>query len=477
MKLKNKKEIPLWAKTGHRKPVTRRELLAHGIIPFAGTIFAPQMMNLLLSSTANAQAVKCPSVSTAFAPFINLNLAGGAAMAGNFVPMNSVGERIASYNKMGLGNNQVPIVSEFGGGTFAGADANGNLISKMLEGIRSAADADTISRTAFIGVCVRSRDDSNENQFNISGLVTKAGLVGTHLPNAGTRSSVTGDNNMPAVLLPPTPLVVRSFRDITNSLGYSSSIGTQLNTAQKVKLADLVSKLSGSQSRKLASLSAASQVQQLVECAGIKNTELVEQGTTAVDPVRNATFAPIWNLNAGSNQGGNDYVFGSMVYNSLMGNAGATGIEMGGYDYHDNSRNTGDTRDRAAGVTIGRILQSAKVLGKPVFLYVTSDGAVVSAESEARNSPWTSDRGSAGAAFIFMYDPTRRPVVSSNQIGSFTDGQAADDKFVTGNDAARAAQAVFANYLQFNKRLADFNRVVGRNALDASALNQVVKVA
>jgi hypothetical protein len=76
-----------------------------------------------------------------------------------------------------------------------------------------------------------------------------------------------------------------------------------------------------------------------------------------------------------------------------------------------------------------------------------------------------------------MYDPTRRPVVSSNQIGSFTDGQAADDKFVTGNDAARAAQAVFANYLQFNKRLADFNRVVGRNALDASALNQVVKVA
>lgn len=478
MKKNKNKEIPQWALTGHRKPVTRRELLAHGIIPFAGMMMAPQTLNLLFSSVASAQpAFNCPTPVSGFTPFITLNLGGGAAMAGNFVPLNAGGGLLPTYSKMGLGNNQVPIVKEFGGGTFAGADANGNLISKMLEGIQSAATADTISRTTFVAVCVRSRDDSSENPFDISGLVTKAGLGGTQLPNMGTRSSTTGIDQMPAVLTPPTPLVVRSFTDITNSLGYSASVGAQLNDKQKVKLADLVSKLSAHQSRKLASLNSGEQIKQLVDCAGIKNTELVAAGTGAVDPVQNSTFAPIWALNSGTNRGSNDYVFGSMVYNALMGNSGAAGLEMGGYDYHDNTRNTGDTRDRQAGVTIGRILQSANVLKKPVFLYVTSDGAAGSSESEARNAPWTSDRGSAGAAFLFLYDPTKRPAVSGNQIGSFTDGQVADDKFVTGNDAARAAQAVFANYLQFNKKLGLFNQVVGRNALDTAALNQVIKVA
>lgn len=477
MKKNKSQEIPSWAKTGHSKPVTRRELLAHGIIPFAGTLFAPQMMQLLLSSTASAQsAANCASSVSSFAPFIHLNLSGGAAMSSNFVPMNSSGAPLASYNKMGLGNNQLPIEREFGGGTFAGTE-NGALLSKMLEGIRSIADADTISRTSFIGVCVRSRDDSSENASNISGLVVKAGLNGTHLPNLGTRSSSTGVNDMPAVLLPPTPLVVRSFRDITNSLGYSAAIGTQLNEAQKVKLANLVSGLSQQQSRKLASMNSGDQLQKLVECAGIKNKALVEEGTGAVNPVLNAAVGTIWQINNGSNQGSNDYVFGSMVYNALQGYAGATGLEMGGYDYHDNSRNTGNTRDRNAGVTIGRILQTAKALQKPVFLYVTSDGAVNSPESDSRTAPWTSDRGSAGASYIFMYNPTRRPAVSANQIGHFTDAQVADDKFPIGNDPSRGAQAVFANYLQFNKRIGDFNRIVGRNALDASVLSQVIKVA
>jgi hypothetical protein len=478
MKRNKSKDIPSWAKTGHSKPVTRRELLAHGIIPFAGTLFAPQMMQLLLSSTASAQsAAKCATSVSTFAPFIHLNLSGGAAMSSNFVPMNASGAPLASYSKMGLGNGQVPIEREFGGGTFAGTE-NGALLSKMLEGIRSIADTDTVSRTSFIGVCVRSRDDSGENAANISGLVVKAGLNGSHLPNLGTRSSSsTGVNDMPAVLLPPTPLIVRNFRDITNSLGYSAAIGTQLNNAQKVKLANLVSGLSAQQSRKLASLGSGEQLQKLVECAGIKNNALVEEGTGAVNPVLNAAVGTIWQINNGSNQGSNDYVFGSMVYNALQGYAGATGLEMGGYDYHDNTRNTGNTRDRNAGVTIGRILQTAKVLQKPVFLYVTSDGGVNSPESDSRTAPWSSDRGSAGAAYIFMYNPTSRPAVSANQIGHFTDAQVADDKFPIGNDVSRAAQAVFANYLQFNKRMGDFNKVVGRNALDASVLSQVIKVA
>lgn len=473
---KNQSTKPLWATTGHRRPVTRRELLAHGIIPFAGTLLAPQTIQMLLSSVANAQSSgSCPTAAAGLIPFINLNLSGGAAMAGNFVPMNSRGSVISSYSKMGLGDNNVPIIREFGGGTFAGMD-NGALISKILDGIKSVLTTDALAKTTFVGVCVRSRDDSNENPFNISGLVTKAGLIGSQLPNLGNRTTATGDSNKAAYLLPPTPLAVSNFRDITNSLGYSASLATQLNNKQKVHLTDLVSKLSSYQARKLASLQTGTQLQKLIECAGIKNTSLVEQGTSAVDPGKNSSFASLWQITSGSNTGSNDYVFGSMVYNTLLGNASGASLDMGGFDYHDNSRSTGDNRDRAAGVTIGRILQSASLLSKPVFLYVTSDGAVSSADSTSRTSPWTSDRGSAGAAYIFMYSPQGRPAVSGNQIGSFTDGQAADDQFVTGNDPARAAQAVFANYLQLNRLLARLPQIVGRDAFDAATLSQVVKV-
>ncbi len=474
--MKIKKEIPLWAQTGHSKPTTRREFLAHGLIPFSASLMAPQLVNLLLSSQAHAQTsnVICKTSTAKWAPFVSLNLSGGAAMSGNFVPMKANGERLASYSKMGLGDNQVPLVQEFGGASFAGDSTN--LISKMLEGIRSVATADTLSRTSFIGVCVRSRDDSSENPFSIDGLVTKAGLLGSHLPNLGAQSTLTGVRQMPAYVTPPTPLVVRSFRDILNSLGYSAALGTQLSAPQKEKLAQLISKLSESQARKLASVTTGDQIHNLVACAGIKNEALIQEGSSVVDPVKNSAFATVWQLNAGSQQNSNNYVFGSMVYNALMGFAGSAALEMGGFDYHNNTRNTGDTRDREAGVTMGRILQSASLLQQPLFLYVTSDGAVVSADSAARNSPWTSDRGSAGAAYIFLYDPKGRPAVSSHQIGSFTDDQVVDDKFVTGNDPARAAQAVFANYLQFNKRLADIQKVVGRNVLDTAALNQVVKV-
>lgn len=474
--MKKKSDIPSWAKTGHRKPVTRREFLAHGIIPFAAYAMAPNFLGLLLGNRAHAQALVCPSSESSAIPFISFNLAGGAAMAANFLPMNAAGGPLASYNKMGLGNNQVPVEREFGNAPFAGL-VNGVLLSKVLEGIRASAQASTLAKTAFLGVCTRSRDDSSENMFDISGLVTKFGTVGNKLPNMGVRSTNTGAGQRPAVVNPPPPLIVRGFRDLQNSLGYSAALGTQLSTTQKEKLANLVSNLNSEQTRKLASMSSGSQVQTLVECAGVKNVELAKEGSALIDPRANTQVATVWGLNANTQQNAESMVFGSMVYNALLGQGGTVTLEKGNYDYHDGSRNTGNNRDRDAGVIIGRILESAAALNKPVFLYVTSDGAVSSPDSDDRQAPWTSDRGSAGAAYILMYHPTARPQTTGFQIGQFTDGQAADDKFIIGNDPALAAQAVFANYLKFNGKLDQFNRFIPRGALEAAAIAQVVKVA
>lgn len=469
---KNKKDIPMWAKTGHAKPVTRRDFLSAGLIPFAANMFVPNWMSLLMGNNAFAQttAADCPAPATLI-PFVTVNLSGGAAMASNFVPMDAGRQPISSYSKLGLGDNQVPLEKEFGNATFAA-----NQVSKFLVGVRAQAAAATIANTTFIGIPCDSQNDTNTNKFDISGAITKAGLVGSNLPNMGRVNTRTGINQAAAVMAPPAPLVVNNYNSLLTSIGYSASLGTALNQNQKNSLAKLMSNLSDSQTRKLAAIQGGDGVKKVLDCAGIKNVDVVQKGSAIVDPRQNAAFAGVWGVNANTNVGTRELIFGAMIYNTLNGQAGVSNLELGGYDYHDNTRTTGDTKDQDAGVVVGRILQSAAVMQKPVMIYIVSDGSVSSSDSTARNAPWAGDRGSNGVAYLLYYSPSGRPATSDFQIGQFNNNQAADPTFVTGANPELAAAAVFANWCQANKRNDLFDRVAGR-ILDANQLAQVIKIA
>ena len=472
-----KKQMPAWAKTGHAKPVTRRDFLAHGIIPFAASALVPSALGLLTTSvpSAMAAAVNCPASSGGMASFITLNLAGGASLSSNFLPRDIGGQMLASYGKLGGGTPaNLTTVNEFGVDAFV-------TTSPLLAGLKSVATAPTLANTAFIGVCVQSADDSSANKLDVSGMAFKAGALGSLLPNLGKSSTSTGIRQMASTVSPPPPLVVGTFTDLGNSIGYTAALRTQLNQAQRVSLTKLVEGLSTSQARKLASINSTAQVQTLVECAGIKNNGLISQGAAIVDPLANSAdqgtaAAAVFGITAGTAANAQNRVFGSMVYNSLAGKAGTVSLEMGGYDYHNGTRTTGDNQDRNAGVVIGQILEAARVMNKSVFVYVTSDGSVVSADSATPGSVWNSDRGGAGSALIFMYSPAGRPVTSGMQIGQYTAGQVADPASIIGSSPEVAAQAVFANYLQFNKKLNLFSSITNSSALQGAALTGVVKV-
>lgn len=474
--MKDKKQIPLWAQTGHGKPITRRELLAAGALSFSASFLAPHWMKLLLPS-ASAQSLNCVSApNSGLIPLVTVNLAGGAAMASNFLPMDQGGQPLSSYDVMGLGDGQVPIEREFGSVPFAGKIGE-EYISKFLQGLRETAPT-ALAKTAFVGVCARSRDDSSENRFSIDGLVSAAGLSGSLLPFLGRQSgSFTGIRQQPAVKTPSAPLVVSRLSSITSALGYAGALGNNLNQAQKASLAKLVSRLSESQSRKLASSTSGEEVKKLLDCANLKNAELSSLSNTGVDPRQDQNaqgLNQVWGISNNTGDTNRNLVFAAMTYNALKGNAGAASLELGGYDYHNNTRTTGDQADLTAGQTVGRILESAAVLGKPLFVYVTSDGAVSSVKSNDRNAPWRSDRGIAGASYILFYDPNGRRETASNQIGWFTQGQAASDDFLTGNNPEVAATAVFANYLKVNNKMDLFSSIVGRS-FDSSKLDLVVK--
>lgn len=462
------REIPNWAKQGHHRPITRREFLAAGLIPFSASIFAPNWMKLLLGSDF-AMAADCPTPDASMIPFMCVDLAGGAGLQANFIPHTQDLQLLKSYTKMGLGlTSTLPIERAFGNVPFAGQNtANNNaLISGFLAGFRNTA-ASAEANTAFVGMAISSMDDSAANALSPVGMITKAGLAGTKLPALGTSDTDSGGRHRPAMITPPAPLVVRNFNDIQNALGYAESLGTLLNKEQKLSLSKLVDRLNGTQARKLASISNGKQIQNLIECAGIKNSELITTGGGVVDPALVPEVATIWNMGNTTQK-----AFASIAYNTIVGNAGAASISLGGFDYHDNTRTSGDAKDREAGELIGRIIATAAALQKKVFIFVSTDGSVGS-NSESVSGVWTGDRGNASAGYLLFYDPAKRPETSSFQVGAYTNEQVTDPKALTATPEAAAATA-FANWLKVNNRL-DLYSSIAERIIATADLDKVLR--
>jgi hypothetical protein len=480
---KKKNEIPNWAKLGHQKPVTRREFLATGIIPFAATAISPQLLNLLLGENAYAQTM-CPTPQRMI-PVVTLNLSGGAGLSANFVPMDQGGQKLTSYNLMGLGlGSRLNVVREFGNVPFAGPNVAGQEnVGKFLVGLQSAAPQATRDRTAFVGVNVRTGDDTGNNPYSIDGLLLRAGLVGTYLPNLGRNNNGVGINARPAILTPQAPLIVSNFTTITNSLGFSQNLGQSLTKAQQNQLARFVSNVNATQSNKLMNMKDGKDVKTLVECAGIKNVDITNGNPAGIDPRTNAAVSQVWGINANTANGDQNLVFAAMVFNAIGGNSGPVSLEVGGYDYHDGTRTEGDRKDREAGVIVGRILQTAAVMNSELFIYVTTDGSVTGPQNDTPGAGlWTSDRGAAGSLYMIHYSPTARKQTVAPaghqpfQLGHFTQGQQADSAFFTGGNAELAAAAVFANYMKLNNNMALFEQIVGAR-IPKDRIDQILRFA
>jgi hypothetical protein len=442
----------------------------------------PGALGLLTAPFSNeAHAATCAAAEGGgMVPYITLNLSGGAGLSSNYMPLDAGGQPLASYSKMGngAGANIPARISEFGNGNFS---AN----SQFIVGVQSTASQAARDRTAFVAGCVQSRDDSAENAFDASGMAFRAGLVGGILPNMGTRGTPTGINQKPATVAPPPPLIVNNFTTVQNSIGYTAALRSGMNADQRNKVAKLASSLSGTQARRLASISSVAHVQSMVECAGIKNVDLIAGGASAIDPLTapnglGGSIGTLYGINTGTAANNEQRVFSAMVYNALAGNAGTVSLERGGYDYHTGNRTDGDNRDREAGEAVGRMIEMAHLMQKKVFIYVTSDGSVASSDSMSAGSNWVSDRGNAGMMFMIMYSPTGRPATSGPQVGHYNAGQEAEESTPIGNSPETAAQAAFANYCRFafgaNWETA-FRRVIPRGgSLDGAVLESVIKV-
>ena len=147
----------------------------------------------------------------------------------------------------------------------------------------------------------------------------------------------------------------------------------------------------------------------------------------------------------------------------VNGYAGAGTITMGGFDYHTGDRATGEQRDLRAGRCIGACLEYAARRGRPLMVYVFSDGSL-SSNGMVDNSvngrgkgQWTGDNQSTASSFFLAYSPNGRPTALRNQIGSFTsDGSVNTSSSPAANAVNLLAETVVLNYLALHGRQGQF---------------------
>ena len=124
------------------------------------------------------------------------------------------------------------------------------------------------------------------------------------------------------------------------------------------------------------------------------------------------------------------------------------------------------------GQVVGASLEYAAKLGKPLMVYVFSDGSVSADTNTAEDDGtgttkfrWQSDDSQTAASFVLVYSPTGRPALrngaASQQLGAFKATGAIDTASSPfANSVTQLAEMVVLNYLALHGEEAKFNTVL-----------------
>lgn len=447
--------------------LSRRELLEAGVIGFAARVAVPGVVTSILTMAQKAQGQE----SSAMMPFITLSLSGGAALHGNFVVKNAGGDLLSAYTKLGLGG------AGFATESIMGADFAAT--AQLHKGIKSAASNEALAKARLVGLCTNTANDTNGASaqrpfYDLSGPLERAGLVGKVLPAVHQGSAA--ENLKPVFGAPNSVLEMATLDSMFGALNYSSVLANNgiLNQKQKEVLSSFVGKMTRSQIAKLNHKNEG--LKEVLKEAGIKSGEIIGAGgATGVDPRMDAKVRAIYKIATNTAANNATAVGAGVVYNALNGNISHGRITLGGYDYHSPGlRTAADTKDFTAGEHIGRMIELAHQMNKPLFILVTTDGACVSEISESATSIWSSDYSSS-VQFIIAFDPTGKLTASGSQIGHYLADQSVDTTTLVGSRPDYVAAAVLANYLSLNNKLNLFKQLAPAT-LQADDVAKVVKL-
>jgi hypothetical protein len=468
----------------HRPPVTRREFLSAGFIGGSATVLLPGLLGGLMSPAARANVIAdldaaglnasmCGiSAGAGKIPFICFDLSGGANIAGSNVLIGGQGGQLdflttAGYSKLGIPGNMTPNLPTF---TDTSLGLAFHSDSAFLRGIKMrAVSASTSANTNGTVIAARSENDTGNNPHNPMYGIYKAGADGQLLTLIGSVSSESGGNSIsPASMLDLSvrPTKVDRASDVTGLVD-TGELGTLFsNPADAVAVLESMAVISDKKlaavNTKIAARDAA--IKKFNQCGYVKSAYLAEtfSSPAALDPTKDTRIVgPAGIFTQAEFDSDSEFRKTAAVMKMVIdGNAGAGTIQMGGFDYHTGDRATGEQRDLRAGQCMGACLEYAARAGKPLMLYVFSDGSL-SSSGMIDNSVngrgkgvWTGDNQSTAAGFFLVFNPAGRPALRSplrQQLGWYSgDGSVVTSSSPAANAVNLLVETVVLNYMSLH---------------------------
>jgi hypothetical protein len=485
-------------KLDHRPPVTRREFLGRGMLSAGATLVGVSSFFSLFANPRKAYATLAPDIQALATspcniragagkvPFIAFDLMGGGNIAGSNALVGGAGGQLdflttAGYNKLGLPGNMIPN-SSVGAGNFVnttlGLAMHGD--SAYLRGISQRAAMTTMNNVNGAVIPAISQTDTNLNPHNPMYGIHSAGAAGDLLVLIGTEASASGGNSLaPAYMIDPTvnPTVVRRPSDVTGLVNTGSLVGL-LDQADAVSVLESVERISaaklGQVSTNLPSQDTA--IKNLVQCSYVDSAYLVDRygnALSALDPTKDTNITGSGGIFSATDLQDSDFLATASVMKMVInGYAGAGTIELGGYDYHDGTRATGEQRDFKAGQCIGACLEYAARVGVPLMIYVFSDGAIVSngmpdnSVNGRGKGMWMADNSATAASLMLVFDPKAKPAAVMQQIGSYNaDGSVNSSSSPAANAVNLLAETVILNYMALHGQAGTFQTMTYASGL------------
>jgi hypothetical protein len=522
---------PILHRDNHGRPSTRRDFISAGLMTGPAVVAATGLLGMLANprrALALAQDMidlkqNVPGACNIQAgagkiPFICFDLAGGANLNGSEMLIGGRGGQLdflstAGYGKLGLPGNMVPnapnaasatnnfIDTQFG----AAWHSDGAILRGMLERTAVATRANTNGAA----VAARSENDTGNNPHNPMYGIMKAGARGELLTLIGSQASDSGGNSMaPASMIDPAarPTKVDRASDVTGLVDTGDP--TVLPRDVSVDVLESMVRLSGGTTvggvganGKLGKLDMGIRdgaIQNSLRCAYLKSAYLADTfgDPSALNPDRDADIVDPTATRANGifglteYQGDGEFRKTAAVMKMVVnGYAGAGTITMGGYDYHTGNRADGEVRNLRAGRCIGACLEYAARKGKPLMIYIFSDGSL-NATNMIDNTAngrgkfgWQGDNQSVAASIILVYSPTGRPQVLTpdaagglgKQIGYYrADGSIETASHPGANAVNLLVETVILNYMALHGEQGNFSTLFPGNGLGSSALRDSI---
>jgi hypothetical protein len=471
----------------HPRPVTRRQFLAQGFLTGSAFVIGPSLAGFFRSSQARADVLACDIgfSPTGRIPFVVFDLAGGASTAGSNVLVGKQGGQLDpltqdGYGLLGIPPAMTPVSNP------ANADPELGLVfhadSAILRGIRQRSTAATRAKVNGAIFCAKSDNDTGNNPHNPMYGIYKAGADGQLVTLIGTKASDSGGNSQaPMSMIDPTvrPTKVDRPSDATGLVDTGKLVQLLPNSADAEAVMLAAQNLSD---QKVALMNETQLVSELIQCAFRETTDLVANfgDPNALNPLADPLITgDVTSIFTAADLNTADFRKTASVMKLVVnGFAGAGTIELGGYDYHDGTRASGERRDFNAGQAIGAVLEYASRLNTPVAIYVLSDGSL-SANGQIDNSQdgrgkfgWAGDNSSTAGTFMLVFDPDGRPPLgpAGNQVGWFrATGNVETAATRISDEVNLLAQAIVLNYLALHNQVGTLGSVLPSHGLGSGS--------